>query len=72
METKYYFLDDVSDLTMDDFCEVIEEVANKIEETKVEFCKVQAEVLRLQEINAILGALWKKKREEIVGNGIDC
>lgn len=72
MEIKYSLNTDVSDLTMDDFCEAIQTVETEVKRVEVEFRKVQAEVLRLQKINAMLGELWRKKREEIVGNGIDC
>lgn len=73
METKYFLNTDVSDLTMDDFCEAIQTVETEINLLQAKAFEIQAENERLAKINAMLGALWQKKRKELIGeDGIDC
>lgn len=64
---------DVSEFTMDDFCEAIQTIENEVKLAEAKAYEIQAEIERLQKINAMLGVLWQIKRKEIIGkDGINC
>lgn len=63
LETKYFLNTDVSNLVMDDFCEAIQAVENEVNLAQAKAYEIQAEIERLQKINAMLGILWQKREK---------